>query len=166
MSVWYDYKITAFGHPNDIAKFFDLDPGDAHFTESFDFSFGHKSGPGIRYEKIVKKNHNLVFLVQQSVECNPPTLWIEKYDPASNEFQRILIEDNQEINKRMLAEYEKQFPYLMEQHKNGRPYDWNLFCHRAPLKEYLRYFDSFQQMICPISEDDIEFDNSEVVDDD
>jgi hypothetical protein len=165
MSTWYDYKITGYGSPNEIGKFFNIDPSDVNYLDSFTFSFGQKNGPGLRLEKVIKQNPGLVFLVVQSVECNPPTLWIEKYDPYSNEFQRILVESSDgELNKRLAQEYEKKFPYLLKQIRKGE-YNWDMFCSNSPIREYLRYADSFQEMIVPVSEEEMDFDNMDISND-
>jgi hypothetical protein len=160
MSNWYDYRVTVFGPPNEIGKFFNIDSSDVNYLDSFDFSFGQKNGPGLCLEKIIKQNSGLVFFISQTIEISNSSLWIERFDSASNEFQRILVETHDgDINKRLLHEYELKFPYLLEQHKNGRPYEWKMFFANAPSKEYLKYTDSFREMVIPVSEEEINFDN-------
>lgn len=160
MSTWYQYTITVFGSDSSIGKLFNIDASDVHYIGSFDFSFGGKNGPGFRYEKVIKANPDLIFFVNQSIESAYFCLWVEKYDPPTNSFKRIVVENSDgEINKKLLQEYAKKFPYLMEQHKQGRPYEWKMFFHSVNLHEYFKYEEAFVDMILPASEEDMVFDN-------
>ena len=135
MSIWFQYSVTAIGDRVAIGNFFKLDPKeDIHGIEDFEFSFGQKNVPGLRLQKLVVQNPELIFLTKVSSDYD--VVWyIEKFDVATDKVKHIFIERSpfdiecggHEVNKLLLEEYSKQFHYLMDQHKNGRPYEWRSF---------------------------------------
>lgn len=133
MSIWVQYNVTALGSRKAIGKFFNLDPEqDIHHIDQFEFSFGQKNIPGLRLDKLIEQNSDLVYLIEEEIECDS-TFFLQRFDILSGKMQFVLInQSNSEFkfikyNKRIMEEYEKQFPNLMEQHKNGRPYEWRWF---------------------------------------
>lgn len=170
MSTWYQYKVKAIADDQTaVGKFFHLDPKEDVRIDDFEFSFGQKNGPGLYLEKLMKQNPDLIFLVEQQIECNYIALWIERFDKNTSKFQHIFIEkydyDDYEVNKSLLEKYAIEFPNLMAQHeKSNRPLDWKYFFNdfnKCALM--LSQADMYQQMISPISEEEIEFDNAELV---
>jgi hypothetical protein len=125
MSIWYQLHVTAIAeNKTAVAKFFNLDPETDVRTDSFEFSFGQKNGPGMRLGKIVEQNPDIIFLVKQSVECDTVQYWIERFDAAADQHQFILIQDfgdvENKVNKKIVDKYERKLPGLAIKHLNDQ----------------------------------------------
>lgn len=154
MSVWYHYDVTIIGNKREpLAKLFGLESDDIN-TDNFEISFGRKNMPGMRLGKLIDQNPDLVFIVKESVE-NSVAWWVQKGD------KQILIEDSGdvivEINKRVLDEYTKKYPYMMEKHREGRPYEWKSFFYDYDKTvAMLDQADQYKEMISPMDQDDLD----------
>lgn len=138
MSIWYQYKIEAIA-PTDtteaVANFFDLTPKEDVRIDRFSFSFGNKNGPGLRLGKIVAQNPDLIFLVEEQIECDTVSNWLERFDKNTNEHQYVFLYTDgivtRSINKKVLEEYEKELSGLPEKHiakkKGFEKFRWNMF---------------------------------------
>jgi hypothetical protein len=169
MSVWYHYDVEAIAvDKRAVAKFFNLDPETDVRVENFEFSFGQKSGAGMRLGKIVEQNPDIIFLVNESIESDTSNWWVERFDKITNEHQYIPLSTTgsytTEINKRVLEEYTERFPNLPEKHfageKGYEEFRWSMFFNDfGKAASMLRRASQYQEMIMPISQEDIDFDN-------
>ena len=123
MSVWYQLEVEAIGNQQAIGKFINLNPKEDVYIDNFKFSFGQKNAPGLRLWKIMQQNPDLIFLTKMSVECDTVQWHLEKFDAASGEHRRILIQDFgpavNRISKKVLEDYEKALSGLAVKHLNG-----------------------------------------------
>ncbi len=137
MSIWYDLEVTAIAeNKTAVAKFFNLDDSwEDVRTDHFTFSFGGKNAPSLTLHKIMEKNPDLIFLINQSVECNTSQWFLMRFDQVSGKQQLVFVQDsgdcNNEINKRILEEYTKENPTLPEKHfanqKGFEGFRWKMF---------------------------------------
>lgn len=163
MSVWYHYNVKAIAvDKHAVARFFNVDVENV-YTEDFEFSFGGKNGACVRLDEIVKKNPDIIFLVEQQIECDTSNEWIERFDNITNEHQHIFLYTTgyvtTEINKQVMEEYDKAFPTLVQKHlANEKGYEgfrWSMFFNDFGRAAYmLRHAKDYEEMVTPISNDD------------
>lgn len=173
MSIWYQHDIKVLGDRKAIGRFFNLDPEkDIHYIDTFEFSFGQKNAPGLRLGKLIEQSPDLIFLVKSSTDYNS-YLSLQRFNEnqIDDGFQNILIMStnydpiNVQVSKLLYEEYSKRFPYLLDQHKTGRPMEWKLFFNDYQKAiDILNHTDDYKEMIAPfpLGEPDLEFDNMAV----
>jgi hypothetical protein len=161
MSIWYQYKIDVLAVDKAAtAKFFNLDPKDdvSAYADHFEFSFGGKNMPSMRLGKIVEQNPDLIFLVQESVEVDTVSYWIQRFDKIPNEHQRIFLYTtgmaNTKINKGILDLYTKEYPTLPTKHfsseKGYEEVRWSMFFNDfGQAATLLRRHKEFEEMVNP-----------------
>lgn len=166
MSIWYQYNVVAFGDRKAIGKFFNLDPeNDIHYIDRFDFSFGQKNVPGLRLGKLIEQNPDLIFLCRQSTDYDDT--WSLHWAPKADEPTKYLfLYQNtfgmgEQFSKEIIKEYEKKFPYLMEKHHEGRPYEWEWFVGDfGNAARLLANPDLYSERIFSSSQEDLEMDQA------
>ncbi len=166
MSIWYQYKVIAFGDRKAIGKFFNLDPeSDIHYIDRFDFSFGQKNIPGLRLNKLIEQNPDLIFLVHQSTDFDDT--WYLHWAPNPDEPGKYLFlhqnrhGEGEEFSVKILEEYKKKFPYLMQQHHEGRRYEWEMFVGSfANAATLLGNRDQYKEKIYSGTKEDMELDQA------
>lgn len=168
MSTWYNYDVKAIAADEKaVKKFFNLSSDKDVRTESFEFSFGGNNGWGMNLDQIAKQNPDIIFLVSSTVECQTGNDWIQRFDSLTNEMQEVLIYSagyfGDEINKKILEEYGKEYPTLVAKHiANEKGYEnfrWSQFFsfNRAAL--ILRREGQYKEMVSLITSDDCIIDN-------
>lgn len=164
MSIWYQYSVTCLAEkPSDIAKFLGLSDHNDVWTDRFSFSFGCKNSPGLRLEKIVERNPDLIFLVKEEIECDTVSWWIDGFDAATQTYQHIFIYTDglatTEVNEKIFKEYEKEFPHMTAKHLAGikgyENFRWTSFFNYQRADQMLKNYLEYQEMITLITEDDI-----------
>lgn len=160
MSVWYSVDVTAYGDDRSLARLLNLNPEDVHHLDQVELSFGHKNGPGIDLEALVKANPDLIFLIESTVECFSGSVWLTRYDKLTEKTQDILLEsfsyENREFNRKIVDEY----PDLLHQFKNHGSISWKGFCYDDnKTRELLSRAEQYEDMSSLIQIEDIEFDN-------
>lgn len=170
MSVWYHIDVTAIAaNKTAVAKFFNLnDSWEDVRNDHFEFSFGGKNAPGLTLPKIIEQNPDLIFLVNQQIECDTSQWLLMRFDKVSGKHQHIFIQDsgtwNNQINKRILEEYTKENPTLPEKHwshqKGFEEFRWKMFFNDFDkCAAILNQADQYEEMTAPVSKIDIEMDN-------
>lgn len=161
MSIWYQYKVNVLAVDKAAtARFFNLDPENdvRGYGDSFEFSFGGKNGPPIRLGKIVEQNPEMIFLVEESVEVDTVSVWLERFDKIPNEHQRIFLYTTgmatTKINKGILDLYTQEFPTLPAKHFNGeRGFEevrWSMFFNDfGKAATLLRRHKEFEELVNP-----------------
>lgn len=170
MSTWYQAHMTAISEDKSpIANFFNLnDDSDDVRINNFTISFGCKNGPGLNFLKILKLNPKLIFLTNWQIECNTSRWCLDRYDQVSDKYKSILIQDidyfNVEFNKKILEDYSKEYPTLLEKHlskeKGFECFRWEMFFNDFDkCAKYLDQEEQYLEMVTPLSKIDIELDN-------
>ena len=166
MSVWYDVTVTAFGPEEDLAELLVIKPEDIESLNEITFSFGRKNSPGVDLDYLIKKHPNLAFLVHTTVECHSGSTFLIKYDAASGKDQYIPLErfdyNEQEYNIKLI----KEFSELERELAKNKFIRWKYFCwdkHR--LFNLLAKHEQYQDTAFRVSQEDIDFDNMELLDD-
>lgn len=169
MSIWYHLDVTAMAADKKaVAKFFNLeDSWEEVRTSWFEFSFGGKNAPSLHLRKIMEKNPDLIFLVKQSIECETVQWFLMRFDRASGKQQNIFVQDigpwNNQINKKILEEYSKEYPSLPAKHfakeEGFESFRWSMFFNFEQAADMLNRADQYGEMIDTGTETDIEFDN-------
>jgi hypothetical protein len=168
MSTWYNYDVKAIAADEKaVKKFFNLPSDEDVRTERFEFSFGAKNGCGMNLKQLAKQNPDIVFLVSSTIECQTGNDWIQRFDSLTNEMQEVLLystgEYDDEINKKVLEEYSKEYPTLVAKHlANEKGYEgfrWSQFLdfNRAAL--ILRREDQYKEMVSLMASDNDILDN-------
>lgn len=171
MSVWYQLHVTAFAADKSaVAKFFNLkDTWEEVRTDWFEFSFGGKNAPGLTFHKIMKNNPDLIFLVEQQIECDTVQWFLMRWDQASDEQQVVFVQDsgpwNNSINKKVWEDFKaanSQLPPDNWQFKNGHEKQrWRMFFgdfNRSAL--ILSQASQYEEMTPSSFEADLDFDNT------
>lgn len=170
MSVWYHINVHVIAeNKTAVAKFFNLnDSWEDVRNDHFEFSFGGKNAPGLTLHKIVEQNPDLIFLVNQSIEVDTNQWFLMRFDAVSGKHQNIFIQDmgewNNEINKKILEEYTKENPKLVEKHlseeKGFEQFRWNSFFYDFNKCAYmLNRADQYKDMTTPSVKADLEWDS-------
>lgn len=159
MSVWYQIHITAFSkNKTAVANFFNLnDDWTETRVDNFKFSFGCKNAPGLSIFHLLKKNPDLIFLINQEIEDTSQWM-LMRYDTASDKLDVIFIQDSisdddgnlhSKINKKILEEYTIKYPKLVEQHSEHKEkFEWNnLFYNFDKCTEYLNQANQYVEMV-------------------
>ncbi len=160
MSIWYHLDVTAIAeNKTAVAKFFNLkDSWDEVRTDCFEFSFGGKNAPSLHLYTIMEQNPDLIFLIKQSIECDTVQWFLMRFDKESGKQQRILIQDFgcaiQQINKKVLEEYTKEFPTLPEKHLSFEPgfeeFRWRMFLNDfSKAASMLNRAAEYEEMVVP-----------------
>ncbi len=124
MSIWYQHEVHAIAKDRAaVAKFFKLEDSNQDVrTDMFEFSYGGKNAPSLMLRKIVQENPDIIFLVKESVECDTVGWFITRFDVKTNQQQFFWIQDfgsvTNKISKKVLEEYHKSSPTLVEKHLN------------------------------------------------
>lgn len=156
MSIWYQYDVEAMGDRNAIGKFFNIDPEkDVHYIDRFEFSFGQKNGPGLRLNKIIELNSDLVFLVTQHIECDTVSYWLDRFDKSTDTFQHVYLYTDgpgtRKISKKALEEYTKELPSLPAKHiarqKGFEEFRWSMFIGLERATRMLAQADEYKEMV-------------------
>jgi hypothetical protein len=168
MSTWYQYNLHAIAvDTRAVANFFALPKGDIH-SEYFELSFGGKNGACLPIDLLIKDHPDIIWLIEQQVECDTENIWIQRYDNIVQENQAIHLEShgfmNNEVNKRLLEEYEKEHPGLSKKHLNGEKgyerFRWSMFFSNfSKAARILRQYKDYEEMTLPTIDADVEFDN-------
>lgn len=168
MSVWYQYNLHAIAvDTRAVANFFGL-PNKDVYSEYFELSFGGKNGGCLPIDALVKDHPDIIWLIEQHVESDTENIWIQRYDNIVQENQAIHIESrgfiNNEINKRLLDEYERAYPGLSKKHLDGQKgyenFRWNMFFSDfSKAAHILRQFRDYEEMRPIGFEADPDFDN-------
>lgn len=176
MSVWYHLNVTAIASDTAaVAKFFNLkDHWEEVRTERFEFSFGGKNAPGLTFHKIMKQNPDLIFLVEQQIECDTVQWFIMRHDLASGQDQVIFIQDageyNNEINKKVVEDFNKKYslpPDHWMLQKGNEKHRWQMFFGNfADSALMLSNAAQYKEMLPHHFEVDLDFDNQPLVADD
>jgi hypothetical protein len=166
MSVWYDVDVTAYGYEEDLAKLLAIKTEDIEALNEVTLSFGQKNRPGVDLGDLAKKHPNLVFLVHMTVECHSGSTFLFKYDKESDNDQYIPLErfdyNEQEYNIRLL----KEFPELDQELTKNKSIRWKYFCwNKLRLFSLMSKHESYQETAFLVSQEDIDFDNAELIDD-
>jgi hypothetical protein len=161
MSIWYQYEIDVLAVDRGAtAKFFNLDPEKdvTAYADHFKLSFGGKNMGSMRLGKIVEQNPDMIFLVEESVEVDTVSVWLQRFDKIPNEHQRIFLYTtgmvNTKINKEILDLYAKEYPTLPVKHLTGEEgYDdfrWSMFFNDfGKCATLLRRHKEFEEMVNP-----------------
>jgi hypothetical protein len=174
MSVWYQCNVTAIAADKTaVAKFFNLqDSWEEVRTDMFDFSFGGKNAPGLTFWKIAKQNPDLIFLVEQQIECDTVQWFLMRFDASSDTQQSVFIQDsgsyNNEINKKIWEDFTKEHANLPADHwyfkKGNDKHRWRGFFNDFKKSALiLNQADQYQEMSPTCFEADLDFDNSPLV---
>lgn len=177
MSVWYYLTVHAMAESKTaVAKFFNLDDSyDNVRTDRFEFSFGGKNAPSIRLSKILEQNTDLIFLVKQEIECDTIEWYLMRFDKVSGNIVNVLIQDTGEvenvINKKIVEEYEVEFPGLASKHFTHQSgyigFRWAMFFNFEKAAHILNNHISYREMVNipqPVDElDDNDFSHLEYV---
>lgn len=172
MSIWYQLNVTCIAKNRAaVSKFFGLRESHEDVrTDIFEFSFGGKNGPGLRLALIVEQNPDIIFLVEQQIECDTVQWFLTKFDVVSGVQKFIRIQDsgeyNNEVNKKIWEDFTKTNADLPTDHwffiKN-QPNDrarWKMvFNDFNKLELILNQADQYQEMTPPYVEGDLNFDN-------
>lgn len=178
MSVWYHYNLHAVGvDKRAVANFFSL-PKEKVYSEHFDLSFGGKNGACLPIDSLVKDHPDIIWLIEQQIECDTSNWWIERYDNIVGEHQAIQIQslsfNTNEINKKVMDDYERAYPGLSKKHLAGEEgyecFRWEMFFAdfgraSAMLRRAKHYED---QMVTLITDNDFvdnDFSHLELEDD-
>lgn len=160
MSIWYQLKVHAIAKGRAaVAKFFGLDDDwkDVR-TDMFEFSFGGKNAPSLTLKKIVQQNPDLIFLVEQHVECDTVEWFVTKWDSTKNEQQFFWIQDFgnvvNKVSKKLLEEYDAYSHELTMKHLEGRKgfenFRWTQFLNDFDeLADRLNRAEEYQEMVNP-----------------
>lgn len=171
MSIWFQYNVTAYGDQASIGRFFHLDPSDdIHCIDNFSFSFGQKNIPGLRFDKLVEQNPDLIFLVDICVEFDEQ-IFLQRFDIVSQTHQIINIQERTDavksnfVNKKLLDEFTALYPDLVRKHimqTNGfEEYRWNVALRSfSNMVTILSKADQYEEMVSPMEASGFEFDNS------
>ncbi|MGE3320555.1 MAG: hypothetical protein AB7I18_14800, partial [Candidatus Berkiella sp.] len=111
-------------------------------------------------------NPELTLLVQTTVECHSGSVFLLKYDPNSEDDKYVQLEsfdyERNELNKNLLAE----FPKLERELAQNKFINWKHFCFaNSHLQEILHNHEKYQDMMLLVSQEDIDFDQMEPIDD-
>lgn len=160
MSIWYQLKVHAIAKDKSaVAKFFGLsDSWEDVRTDMFEFSFGGKNAPSLSFKKIVQQNPDLIFLVEQCVECDTVGWFLTKFDVNINQQQFFWIQDfgpvTNKISKKILEEYEKENSELLAKHLAGQKgfedFRWTMFFRNFDkTAEMLSHAEEYEEMVNP-----------------
>lgn len=176
MSVWYQLNVTAIAADKTaVAKFFNLkDSWEEVRTDAFEFSFGGKNAPGLTFRNITKQNPDLIFLVEQQVECDTVQWFLMRYDVASGKDQVIFVQDsgeyNNEVNKKIWEDFTKAHAdlpadhwYFKKDRKNDKHRWRQVFGDFDKSALMLSQADQYQEMLPFHFEGDLDFDNAPLV---
>jgi hypothetical protein len=169
MSIWVQYNVTAFGDEKSIGKFFKLDPNNINCIDRFSFSFGQKNIPGLRIDKLIENNPDLIFLVKMSVEFDQE-ISLQRFDSNTKQHQLVIIQDldrqgNNLINKKLADLFIESYPELFNKHLNQEKgfeeYRWEYILKDFhTMNDVLSNAVQYDEMIYPVSSLDLDFDNS------
>lgn len=160
MSIWYQLEVEAIARDGvAVAKFFGLNNSHEEVrTDMFKFSFGGKNAPSLSLKKIVQQNPDLIFLVEQSIECDTVEWFVTRFDVQSNQQQFFWIQDFghvvNKVSKKLLEEYEKDMPGLAVKHLNGQEgyeeFRWSfLFNDFDKAADRLNRAEEYKEMVNP-----------------
>lgn len=177
MSIWYQLEVTAIAADKTaVAKFFNLkDSWEEVRTDMFEFSFGGKNAPGLTFHKIMKQNPDLIFLVEQQIECDTVQWFLMRHDVLSSQDQVIFIqdagEDNNEVNKKVWEDFKTKHSTLPADHwffkKGNDKTRWQMyFGDFTASATMLSNAAQYKEMLPHHFEVDLEFDNQPLVTDD
>ena len=135
MSIWYQYNLHAIAvDRRAVANFFKM-PEQEVYSTHFEMSFGGKNGACLPFRKFILDHPDIIWLVEQQIECDTVNWWIERYDNIVKEHQLIDIQcsafSTNDINKRVMEEYERAYPGLAKKHLAGTEgyecFRWEMF---------------------------------------
>lgn len=160
MSIWYQCKVKAIAADKTaVAKFFGLnDSFEDVRTDTFEFSFGGKNAPSLTLRKIVEQNPDLIFLAEQSIECDTVEQFVTRFDKIKNEQQFFWIQDfgsvTNKVSKKLLEEYDKEHPTLVLKHLNAEKgyenFRWEmLFWDFNKAADRLNRAKEYEEMVNP-----------------
>jgi hypothetical protein len=159
MSIWYQLNVTAMSaNGAAVAKFFNLDNSMSDVrTDTFEFSFGGKNAPSLTLRKIMEQNPDLIFLINQNIECDTRQWFLMRFDPATAEQQMIRIQDfgaaENKLNKKILEEYTKELPTLPVKHLEGQKgfedFRWTMFFNFEKADAMLKHSQDYKEMVNP-----------------
>lgn len=156
MSIWYQYEVEAMsGDFIAVAKFFNLDPAENVRINNFTFSFGMKNGPGLRLQKLQAAHPDLIFLVEERIECDTVSYWLDKFNKSTDKFQHIYLYTDgpatRRISKKALEEYSKELPSLPAKHiarqKGFEEFRWSMFISFERASRMLNQADEYKEMV-------------------
>ena len=127
MSVWHHFKITALAKDKEaVAKFFNFDNPKEDvrgYGDRFELSFGGNYGPSLNIRKIVQQNPGLIFLINESIECDTEMWYVSRFDPTISDFRSFTIQDfgsvTNKVSKKALEEYDRANSGLVLKHLNA-----------------------------------------------
>jgi hypothetical protein len=160
MSIWYQTSVTCLAaNKTAVAKFFNLDDSyDDVRTDRFEFSFGGKNGPSLRLSKMMEQNPDLIFLINEDIECDTKQWFLMRFDVVSKAQQYIRIQDfgmvTNKVSKKMLEEYHKEYPKWVEAHLEGKKdqekFLWDSFITNFDkAAEMLNRAEEYKEMVNP-----------------
>lgn len=159
MSIWYQLNVTAMAaNKTAVAKFFNLDDSwEDVRTDTFEFSFGGKNAPSITIRKLMEQNPDLIFLINQNIECDTRQWFLMRFDQTTAEQQVIRIQDfgsfENKISKKILEEYTKEFPNLPVKHLEGQKgfedFRWTMFFNFEKAADFLKHSQDYKEMVNP-----------------
>lgn len=168
MSTWYQYKLKAIAvDARAVANFFSLPKKDV-YSEGFQLSFGGKNGGCLPIGSIVKDHPDIIWLIEQHIESETTNIWIQRYDNIVQEDQAIHIQsmgfDTNEINTRLLAEYDREYPTLVKKHlANQKGYEgfrWDMFLSDfSKASRMLRSYRDYEEMTNLLSINELDNDD-------
>jgi hypothetical protein len=160
MSIWYQCKVHAISKGRAaVAKFFGLN--DSHEdvrTDMFEFSFGGKNAPSLTLRKIVQQNPDLIFLVEQHIECDTVEWFLTRFSTEKNEQQFFWIQDfgsvTNKISKKLLEEYDAYSHELTMKHLEGlkgfEDFRWTMFLNDFDkIADRLNRAEEYKEMVNP-----------------
>lgn len=161
MSVWYDTTISAYGSEEHLAKLIGVKPGDCR-SDMIRLEFGAKNGPGVNIEELAKSNYGLIFLVESTVECHSGSTFLLRYDRVCENMQYVPLDsfdyDRMERNVKLLKDYPEAKKY--------GTINWRSFCYDdSKINLILNNHMKYQELSIEVSQEDIEFDQMEPIDD-
>ncbi len=175
MSIWYHLNVTCIARDKAaVAKFFGLrDSWEDVRNDMFEFSFGGKNGPGLRLSSIIEKNPDLIFFVEQQIECDTVQHFLIRAGKEPEKQQFIFVQDsgpwNNSINKKLLELYEKEMPGLAAKHfkheKGFENFRWtSILSNFEKTAAILDQAEEYKEMSDVALETDMDFDNQPLED--
>jgi hypothetical protein len=163
MSIWYQHNVHAIAKDKAaVAKFFNLENSFEDVrTDMFEFSYGGKNAPSLTLRKIVKENPDIIFLVQEEVECDTVGWFITRFNEKINQQQFLWVQSfgavTNKLSKKILEDYNKKYPTLVSKHLDCRKgyenFRWEIFFSDFSNNSYiLDHIEDYKEMVNPWKE--------------